>query len=305
MRRTPRASFLVTLLLGAGACQWLGDYEKFYPIEPSSAPTACAALPLTKQDAKRLALMSRIDVPGGTCLWIDSTEVTVEQYRTWLEAASEGNIDWEPTWCAWKTSRSNPIDTQDDSCVAELFPFDSQPFAARKPMRCVDFCDAEAFCEWAGKHLCYDYSALGTQGPRNNAEEWQLACSNGFTSRFPWGNAAESGCNVGQTRDDCVGPDGTCGPSLVGDSRSCVNEHGVVDLLGNVAEWVFSCNFVDPHAPAGPTGCMTRGGGYDMPLAPCDVENIRSNDTRAPDLGFRCCADLTPAEQLSVSSGSP
>jgi formylglycine-generating enzyme required for sulfatase activity len=291
--------------LGLGACQWFGGYAEFDATEANVLPTACAALPVTKQDEKGLALLSRLDIPGGTCLWIDSTEVTVEQYRAWLDQTSDADVRWEPTWCSWKTARSNPLDTPDDACTAQMFPLDSQPFAPRKPMRCLDFCDAEAFCEWAGKRLCYDRSALGSQGPRNNSEEWQLACSNDYTTRYPWGNAVEQRCNVGQTVDNCVRTDGSCGPTLVGGERSCVNERGVTDLVGNVAEWVFSCNYLDPQAPPAPTGCMTRGGGYDMPLRTCDVEDVRSNDTRAPDIGFRCCADLTSAEELAVKSAAP
>ncbi|MGC4088082.1 MAG: SUMF1/EgtB/PvdO family nonheme iron enzyme [Polyangiaceae bacterium] len=281
------------------ACQSLGGYEDFEASAAASGP--CRALPLAKDDPLGLAVMARVDIGSTTCIWIDEIEVTVEQYARWQSAVAAEAVVWEPTWCPWKTTRSEPASNPDDACVATLPAFDSQPFASRKPIRCVDFCDAEAFCRWAGKRLCYDGSGLGTQAPRGVPKEWNDACSNGLSTIYPWGNdGAAEHCNTSKMGAACVNGGGSCGPLAVGQSPACSTASGVKDLLGNVAEWVFSCNYVDPTRPLEPTGCLTRGGSYAVPLQTCNVESTLANDTRTAELGFRCCADLTAAEQLLV-----
>ena len=288
--------------LAIGGCQLLGGYEEFDYGAPEPTPRhACDVLPTAKEDEQGLAVMARVDLANDTCFWMDRTEVTVEEYERWLEDVPADGIDWEPTWCTWKETRNDPIgDPDNDACVAEMLPFDLQPFAPKKPMRCVDFCEAEAFCRWADKRLCYDVDGLGTQGPRGNPQEWRLTCNNQMTTRYPWGDDQKDVCNTGQDPDACIGTNSTCGPVAVGQKLECTTPRGVVDMLGNVAEWVFSCNFIDPTHPLEPTGCLTLGGGYDEPLTACDVENTVLSDVRQPALGFRCCANLTPDEEVSV-----
>jgi formylglycine-generating enzyme len=299
----------IALFLALSACQVVGgyadfDYEAPRPLKPSHP---CDPLPLVKDDAAGLTTMVRVDVPGARCVWIDRTEVTVEQYTRFQREVPNDEVTWEPTWCAWKVSRSDPAATANDTCRAELLDFDVQPFAPKKPIRCVDFCDAEAFCRWGGKHICYDLSGIGATGPRGFPQEWLLACTNGLTTRYPWGNETQVVCNTDQMPDRCIGQQATCGAYQVDKKPDCKNARGTSDLLGNVAEWVFACNFVDSEDPPGPTGCLVRGGGYDGPLAPCDLEQTLFNDTRTPSLGFRCCADLTPAEEEAtlVSAATP
>jgi sulfatase modifying factor 1 len=288
--------------LGASGCQVLGQFEDFDGAGVSTPPTACAALPEAKDDALGLAVMARVDIPGGSCVWMDRSEVTVAQYQQWLDSTMAEQVNWEPTWCRWKEARSAPAQEASDTCVAAIMRFDQQPFAPRKPMRCVDFCDAEAYCRWAGKHLCYDRGALGTQGPAGYPREWLVACSNGRSTVYPWGDdAAESACNTGQTADACISANPTCGPHAAGQGSACVNQQGIQDLIGNVAEWTFSCTFVDPEQPLEPSKCLTRGGGYDDQLGSCDQEGTILSNTRLPSLGFRCCADLTVSEDLIVS----
>jgi formylglycine-generating enzyme required for sulfatase activity len=301
----PRASRLLCLLTLVG-CQLVGGYEEFDWSETAHREAhPCDALPLAKDDALGLAVMERVDIPGSDCAWIDRTEVTVEQYQRWQDDVASDAVSWEPTWCAWKTTRTDPIQAADDECVNQLLSFDLQPFAPSKPMRCTDFCEAEAYCRWAGKHLCHDTSGLGIQGPHGYPQEWQLACTNGGTTRYPFGNDSSDACNTGQSAESCVGFTGTCGVRPAGAESECANQRGVMDLLGNVAEWVFACNYVDPQRPLTPTGCLTRGGGYDSVLTPCDLELTLPSDTRRPSLGFRCCADLTTAEELALGSTRP
>jgi len=68
-------------------------------------------------------------------------------------------------------------------------------------------------------------------------------------------------------------------------------------LIGNVTEWLGVCN--SEAITTSPSPCLTSGGGYAD-----TIDNVRCDDhtstrpksTRAPDLGFRCCYDLTLVE---------
>lgn len=303
-RRRSCSVWLVRLTLpalSALSCQAFVGIDDFTPKARLDSP--CEPLPSVKEDAAGLSLMSRIDLPTSTCFWIDRQEVSVAEYTRWQAAVSSGSVSWDPTWCGWKTTRSDPINDAADACAAQVLPLDLQPFAPSKPMRCVDFCEAEAFCRWSGKHLCHATDTLGVQGPRGAVREWMTACTNGFTSVYPWGNdAGEPGrCNTEQATSGCITSRAVCGALPPGEKSSCTTPGGVADLLGNVAEWVFSCNLVDPSQASAPTGCMTLGGGYDSGLSACNVERIIENDTRSPSLGFRCCDDLTLDEALQLS----
>src|SRR5438876_849622 len=82
-----------------------------------AAAHRCSILPTIKQDPNVGGLLARIDIPGGDCFWMDQTEVTVEAYERWVKD-SAASVTWEPTWCKWKTTRSEPVDNPTDSCAA-------------------------------------------------------------------------------------------------------------------------------------------------------------------------------------------
>lgn len=295
---------LTSSLLAAqlGACQWLGGFDEFSGASEANA-SACAALMPVKEDDAGLGLMSRVDIPNSECFWIDQEEVSVANYQRWQSAVAADAVSWDPTWCAWKRERSDPISDRDDACAKQILSFDLQPFAPNKPMRCVDFCEAEAFCRWAGKHLCHASDAFGVQGPRDAVREWFLACSNTLTTAYPWGNERDDlRCNTGQTSENCITLRPTCGVLPSGEKSQCTSSTGVVDLLGNVAEWVYSCNLITPEQANAPSGCGVRGGGYDASLESCNDESTLQNDSRLPSLGFRCCSDLSPAEKLRIAN---
>jgi sulfatase modifying factor 1 len=277
--------------------------------EQDGQPHACSTLPTTKVGGRGQTVV-RVDMPDvgddtpdAACFWIDQTEVTVEQYVTWRDSAPEFD-DWDPDRCPWKaTGASDPVENPEDECRLSIDSSEADPFATQKPIRCVDWCDAEAFCRSAGEALCHDSNAGGAFEPEGSWPEWRLACTNSYATAFPWGDEPPPGqlCNVDQEALGCgAAGSNVCGPSLVGQFEDCRSDRGAADLIGNVAEWVFMCDRTDtPELPD--TACRAIGGSYAGTMAAATCSGMASGaypkNTRSPDLGFRCCSGLSPAER--------
>jgi formylglycine-generating enzyme len=292
---------LLSLLFVSGSCQLVGGYEEFERSRPIAAEPApkvrpCAALRDESGGAKtstdpslRDVVLLLVDDPYGTCFWMDETEVTAGQYREWLSALGAGSPKWtEVDGCDWKALDAKAFDP--DNQPAEACPATaasgSPPFDGDQPMRCVDWCEAAAYCKWAGKRLCK---------VRSPSDEWRIACSAGYTEEFPFDPSTPGGaCNYGQVSCS-VG----CGTRAVRKEESCRPAPDYpYDLGGNVEEWVDDCyGFGDTSF------CGLRGGSYltqeDKLKCSHGVEG-ELRDARDPRVGFRCCADLTTQERLDT-----
>jgi formylglycine-generating enzyme required for sulfatase activity len=217
---------------------------------------------------------SMVDAEG---FCIDTTEVTVAQYRAFLEA-TQGNTSGQPAVCAWNGSYLPQLGWPPDAGSEAL------------PVVGVDWCDALAFCAWAGKRLC---GAIGGGEVFNTPErktnptvdQWYHACSHGFRL-YPYGDMYEPDwCN---TSDLDAG-----GRVAVGSLRKCVGGHdGLFDMVGNVDEWEDSCD-----SDGGRTDhCQVRGGSFRAATAVGSVATCTFLGTAVerqstwPDLGIRCCA---------------
>jgi len=187
---------------------------------------------------------------------IDKYEITVADYRKCVKAGKcsvQGfNVDER---CNWGLNRDN------------------------NPINCVDWYQARAYCQWAGKRLPTE-------------AEWEKAARAGSTTAYSFGNdpnqlkeyawyAANSG---GETH-----PVGQLKP----------NVWGLYDMLGNVYEWVqdlFAEDYYqhspgqDPKGPLSGDGNVLRGGAWDSVPKQLRTE-ARLNygpGTHYTDFGFRC-----------------
>jgi hypothetical protein len=299
-RRLRWSAVAICLSLAAyvttSACQVVGHYEAF-----EGHP--CNALPSSKPDPKNLATLVLSKQPDGSCYWIDQTEVTVQQYSQFLADTSRPP-SWDPACLAWKTTPSNPIAEESDPCTASTSA-ESEPFRATKPIRCVDWCDARAFCNWAGMDLCSGSDADGIVTPQDLPDQWGGACSaNGF--QYVSGSVPVYGaCNVGLDAGQCLAILGqyNCAPAEVTSFPGCTGPSGAINMIGNVAEWVLQCGFSVDGGPGGmDSPCQHRGGSFAGNLVDetCYKLTPDSRATRKRDVGLRCCADLTADEQRRV-----
>jgi formylglycine-generating enzyme len=218
--------------------------------------------------------MVALDLGAPFCM--DSTEVTVGQYNVFLAAVSSGYTPVTPARCGWNDTYTMPM-TSD--CQLE----------DNYPVGCVNWCQAYAFCAWAGKHLCggVDGGSVAVDVELSLASEWGSACTNAGTTVYSYGNTYESYCNTPNPQRE----GGSEASVPVATLPKCVGPPGIFDLEGNASEWQDSCQEVEAGAGANDI-CDHLGGASSSYRACLDLDSdIRSGGYyHGYPLGFRCCS---------------
>lgn len=232
---------------------------------------------------------------GAYCM--DDTEVTNGDYDRFIRAnvPAVGSGSTQPASCVDNTNYV-PSDAWPPSQPL------SQSFGL--PVRHVDWCDAVAYCKWAGKTLCGDVAGqplAPADASSASKDAWYNACSaQGANTVYPYGGMT-------LRNDLCFyDPQGLAQVGLVSEWtdqgayqgipvtvplkkwRLC--QGGVTNLYqmsGNVSEWTNSC------AGAGANdNCLIRGGSYDDMTGgdrTCTAAVPTPRMTKRADIGLRCC----------------
>jgi sulfatase modifying factor 1 len=191
------------------------------------------------------------EVRVGT-LCIDATEVTNADYATFV-AKNQATPIVAGSPCGAVVAKN--VGTRPDPLL---------------PVTGVTFCEARAYCIYAGKHLCGDVGG-GPTSPANVGtlqSAWYYACTAGTGQ----GTVLSGQCQLDTTEPARAGS--TCEGS----------PKGVFDMVGNVNEWVDSVD------DAG-TGANFVGAGYMQPTSSnCGYVSGESITAKFPDVGFRCCS---------------
>jgi formylglycine-generating enzyme required for sulfatase activity len=218
-----------------------------------------------------------VKVDSKTC--IDTTEVTVAQYRTFVNSVDGGFP--QPNECAWNAS---------------FVPLNGVPSTSKdpNPIANINWCQAEAFCAWAGKSLCgapdggpYPYLAFSS----SSQSTWMNACSANGSQSYPYGTTFEAGaCNI-PTQPDANAP-----VAPAGSFTKCQGSvTGVFDMVGNIKEWDNAC--LPSGGDAAADLCRRRGAGFDDPSGnpvnkTCGWDEVDTRNHQSFTSGVRCCAYL-------------
>lgn len=215
---------------------------------------------------------------------MDATEVTVAQYRACVTAKA-----CQPAATIWWDSIS-PADqkTLSEYCNA------GRPGREQHPMNCVDYRQAGAFCKWAGKRLPTE-------------EEWEYVARGADGRTYPWGDQAPGPEHLNACGAECrtlaesqgwqwtsmfPGDDGFAETAPVGSFPKGQSPFGVLDMAGNVWEWL-DTQYCDSYAAS--QKCMdhrvTRGGSWsdgNPNLVRARYRHGRVPAERSSYVGFRC-----------------
>jgi formylglycine-generating enzyme required for sulfatase activity len=286
--KCPIAASLAALLSAALACSTGACSTETF----SSSVADAGALPFGDGGAETGPLDAADDSAPGSCpagmvhsalSCIDAHEVTNADYQRFLESfGANPNAPVRaglPAGCAFKVTDGDFVPP---TLATEVAVGPTKPVS-------VDWCEAVAYCAWAGKHLCgrpaSQASGVLTQedliDPSRN--EWYEACSRGGTRAYPYG---------GTLADAATGEVGRCvlnGPATLAVDRAgnaCEGGYeGLFDMVGNTEEWVRSC-----EGPAESDRCIAMGGAFNDDLhAACTKVFDTPRSERRPDVGFRCC----------------
>lgn len=139
------------------------------------------------------------------------------------------------------------------------------------PVDNISWLEADIACKNAGKRLC-------------NSKEWDFACMGKDNRKYPYGNEyKEDVCNgfeAGKHR-------GIIDKMPSGSFGKCDNGYGVMDLSGNLWEWI-------DDTDESKTLKLVKGGGfsnsgYDEDMMSCSKKRFQPPEVRLSGVGFRCC----------------
>jgi formylglycine-generating enzyme required for sulfatase activity len=270
------------------------------------------ASPETSEDPEQEAAFDYCDLPGGTRVtWFDlSTFIFIPEnsFQMGIDILA-GEFDFEPSHPvnlgAFWMHETEVTNRQFANCVTagqcvppEEYP--DQPYWFEQiedlddPVVGVTWQQADAYCRWIGARLPTE-------------AEWELAARGVNSEPYPWGADAPD-CERANYLG-CLDPEDPQ-PVLAGILKKGISPLEMLDMAGNVNEWVYDWYAEDyyqnlPSAnPAGPeTGeqRVWRGGDF---LSSAEGLYSYWRDSLEPDqaqldLGFRCawsCGENVPPQ---------
>lgn len=217
---------------------------------------------------------------------IEVTEVSYEQYLAFINSLGPGS---HRNGCGGFPCMQTRTDSETSNITFDSANYSVLPGILNHPMTNVTWYGARAYCEAIGRRLPTE-------------AEWERAARGDTGFIYPWGNEWDpTRANSSRPAD----PSTPRGKVPVDSLTSGASVYGVLNMAGNVAEWVSdwydprwysnpASGGTDPVGPAAGTQKVARGGSWDtVPFFLRTVHRL-DRDPLAPtaDIGFRCAADI-------------
>ncbi|GAB4200687.1 MAG: hypothetical protein OHK0013_11980 [Sandaracinaceae bacterium] len=254
---------------------------------------SCPVVHTEQPDAGATCPADMVPIAGAPGSCIDRTEVSVASYLSCPE-----DVCTRQRSPLWQGGRREQFELQGPLCTlarAECSGAGCAPCeggdCGTHPVNCIDFDAASRYCAFLGRRLPTEL-------------EWEMAARGADGSTYPWGGGLPTNAVTNLCEEECVafaarrglrgstwvaapdhGADGFLLTAPVDAFPDGASSSGVLQLAGNVAEWV-----------VGPDGsARARGGGFLRFKAFEGRAWVRSDlsvgarpNARYLQLGFRC-----------------
>jgi formylglycine-generating enzyme required for sulfatase activity len=208
-----------------------------------------------------------------------------------LDVGGDAGVAHEPGWSPADDANLAPTDANLASCGATSTWTPTAGAGEDRPINCINWAEAYAFCIWDGGFL-------------PSEAEWEYAAAGGSEMRaFPWGAAAPGTTNQ-YAIYDCHFPAGstmcsgdTKNVAPVGSAPMGAGRWGQLDLAGNESTWsldFYAVSFVSPCMDCSrvTTGSsrIVRGGSFSESVANLQPTYRDANGPtlRNDYIGIRC-----------------
>jgi formylglycine-generating enzyme required for sulfatase activity len=226
---------------------------------------------------------------------MEVTEVTNEQYiafLNWMGPNSHRN------GCFGQECINTTGEDENSSVTFDQVNYKVSPIVNLLPITSVTWYGARAYCEAIGRRLPTE-------------AEWERAARGQNNYVYPWGN--ERDLTFALTNR----PTGSIGAREVGTYPQGASQYGILDMAGNVAEWVWDyysaiyyqqaeATGLNPTGPASGTDRVIRGGSWDNP--PFFARSVHRMNARPEEtslaVGFRCADDFEEETFTEVDPAS-
>lgn len=248
-------------------------------------------------------------------VWLDRYEVTVGRFRKFVDAggglkstapAAGAGAHPKIAGSGWMGSFNGELSSNTSAlkaalaCNALATWSDAAAGNETRPINCVTWFEAFAFCAWDGGRLPTEaeWNAMASGGSEQRVYPWSTPPSSTTLSA----SHASYWLNAGST---CMG-DGVPGCTLadlifVGSKPLGNGRWGHADAAGNVAEWTRD-SFKNPYSSTSCVDCAElsgatrtiRGGSFfgQQAQLPAAARGFAAGDQRFFSVGFRCARDL-------------
>jgi formylglycine-generating enzyme required for sulfatase activity len=294
------AGFLAVIILGAGAAflyfhpiQQVAPTaysvpvtQGAYTLQPTLTPTVIVESTPVETPTSMANQISPVD--GMELIYIPAGEFTMGDDDSYKDERPSHKVFLDAYFID-KTEVTNGMYNRcldNLGCTIPLMGYPTffvEPDYANLPVVHISFAQAEAYCKWAGRRLPTE-------------AEWEKAARGDDERLFPWGKE-EIDC-IHANFKGCME-----NPVNVGSYPAGASPYGVLDMAGNVFEWVAdwygetyysNSPYQNPKGPDGGDGRVLRGGAFNYSSRFARTTNRLKAypEHRAANNGFRCAISV-------------